>query len=374
MPICGATGEAGSNCILPTEHPITIAGVSSSAAGVLFYGGAGVVLILGLLGSAGLLQQVSTNLFRAVALLLAIDVVLVVLQVFVWRGICTLCLVTYGITALVAFLLYHPWGARAGAAPPLTIAPAERRMFVGAWVLASAVLLGAVIVGELWARQHARAAYLQLTLDDLDRRDQYDEDKAIAKFRAAPVVAFDLDAVPRFGSPDAPIKIIEFIDYECPVCRQLYGGLDEYLSQNPQVSWYFKNSPLDQSCHPTIAENYHPGACWMARGAICAQQAGKFVEFYRAAFTSERTNPGLADVTAIGTRIGLDRARYTACINAPATAEAVARDVADANRGKAQGTPTLFVNGRRAPLWTYLPRLVAVERGRLGLASPDTAR
>src|SRR5206468_2228761 len=107
---------------------------------------------------------------------------------------------------------------------------------------------------------------------------------------------------------------------------------------------------------------------------VCAKDAGKWVEYYRAAFAAELEHPGAAEVTRLGAQVGLDRSSYGQCIRSPATIAAVAADVADGVRAHAQGTPTLFINGRRAPLWTYIEPLVTAEEHRLGLAVPDSTR
>jgi protein-disulfide isomerase/uncharacterized membrane protein len=368
--ICTASSDPGARCELPKSgHPLRVAGISSAAVSVAFSAGVAFVLLLGLLGSAALQQRVARNAFRVLAIAVAVDVVLIVLQLFVWHDVCALCLASYGMTIVAAVLLHRP-----SEAAPAALEPVERRLFIGGSVFASVLLLLTVGAGELWLRQHARASLLQATLDSPAKRDAYDADQAVVKFQAAPVVTFDLSGAPRLGATDGPIVVVEYVDYLCPFCRQLYGGLDEYLAHNGRVSWYFKNYPLDTACNPTLPENYHPGACWLARGAVCAKDAGKWVEYYRAAFAKELEHPGPADVTRLGAQVGLDRSSYGRCIQSPATVAAVAADVADGVRAHAQGTPTLFINGRRAPLWTYIEPLVAAEERRLGLAAPDSTR
>jgi protein-disulfide isomerase len=332
--------------------------------GVAFYGGVGALLVLATLGGAGLQRQAAVIAFRLIAVGVVADVVLLVVQLFVQHAACGICLATYGTTFLTAALLFRPLSPDSGAFPD----PAERRMLLGGWALASAVVLVAVTVGELLLRQQARAQDLQATLDSPAKRDAYDAEQAVVRFQTGPVVTFDLTGAPRLGAADGPIVVVEYVDYLCPFCRQLYGGLDQYLAQqNGRVSWYFKNLPLDTACNPTLSENLHPGACWMARGAVCAQGAGKWVEFYRAAFTAELENPGPPEVIRLGRQAGLEASTFERCIRSPATIAVVAADVAESVRAKAQGTPTLFINGRRAPLWTYVERLVTVESERLKL-------
>ena len=361
--LCTATGEPGTQCELAARGR-SIGGVPIAALGVAFYGGVGALLLLATLGSAGLERRAAAMAFRLIAAGVVADVVLLGIQILVQRDTCALCLATYATTFLSAALLFRPLGPDAGALPD----PAERRMLIGGWALATAVVLVTVTVGELWLRQHARAQELQATLDSPAKRDAYDTDRAVQKFQAGPVVTFDLTGAPHLGAAGGPIVVVEYVDYLCPFCRQLYGGLDQYLAQqNGRVSWYFKNLPLDTACNPALSENLHPGACWMARGAVCAQGAGKWVEFYRAAFTAQIENPGPPEVIRLGRQIGLAPSSFEGCIRSPATTAAVTADVAESVRAKAQGTPTLFINGRRAPLWTYIERLVTAERERLKL-------
>jgi len=373
--LCSATGAPGTRCDLPTAHAPTIGGIPVAALEVAFYGAVGALLLLALFGGPGLHREVAAMALRLIVVGVVADIALLGLQLFVRHDACPLCLATYGTTFLTAALLRPP--RRLGPAALAHTDPAERRMLLGGWTVATVVVLVAVSVGELGLRQQRHAQDLQATLDSPAKRDAYDADQAVVKFYAGPVVTFDVSAAPRLGAPppDGPIVVVEFVDYLCPFCKQLYGGLDEYLAHtNGRVSWYFKNLPLDTECNPTLPENYHPGACWLARGAVCAKDAGKWLEYYRAAFSTELRNPGPAEVTRLGVQAGLGPVRFGRCIQSEATIAAVAADVAESVRAKAQGTPTLFINGRRAPLWTYLERLVTAESERLKLPPLDSAR
>jgi protein-disulfide isomerase/uncharacterized membrane protein len=365
--LCGASGAPGTSCALP-DGGTTIGGVPVAAFGVAFYGTVGALLLLAILGSGSLVGQATLIAFRLIGVGVVADVILLAVQLVGHHNVCVLCLATYATTFVTAALLFRPRTPTpdVGASADFR----ERRLLVGGWLLATAVVLVAVTAGEMWLRQRSRAQELQATLDSPAKRDAYDADRAVATFRAGPVVTFDLTGAPRLGAANGPIVVVEFVDYLCPFCRQLYGGLDEYLGQQQgRVSWYFKNLPLDTECNPTLGENLHPGACWMARGAVCAKDAGKWAEFYRAAFTAQIEKPGPPDVIRLGRQIGLERTSYERCIRSPSTNAVVVADVAESVRVKAQGTPTLYVNGRRAPLWTYIERLVTAESERLKLAT-----
>src|SRR5262245_52119489 len=51
----------------------------------------------------------------------------------------------------------------------------------------------------------------------------------------------DLKAVPVTGPANATVTIVEFADFECPVCRQLHEGLRALLPKYPQVRLAFKD-------------------------------------------------------------------------------------------------------------------------------------
>jgi hypothetical protein len=59
----------------------------------------------------------------------------------------------------------------------------------------------------------------------------------------------DLNAAPTTGNPNAIITIVEFADFECPVCRNLHEALRGLLPNYPQVRMVFKDFPLEQ-IHP----------------------------------------------------------------------------------------------------------------------------
>ena len=56
------------------------------------------------------------------------------------------------------------------------------------------------------------------------------------------------DLQPSFGTPGAPVVLVEFSDFECPMCKEEAKTLrDNLLSAYPkQVRFYFLEFPLDQ--------------------------------------------------------------------------------------------------------------------------------
>src|SRR3989344_3304123 len=52
------------------------------------------------------------------------------------------------------------------------------------------------------------------------------------------------------GSPDAPVVLVEFADFQCPYCSVIYPTLKRIVEEsNGEVAWVFRNLPLE-SIHP----------------------------------------------------------------------------------------------------------------------------
>ncbi len=65
---------------------------------------------------------------------------------------------------------------------------------------------------------------------------------------------------PSSGNPNGSVTMVEFSDFECPVCRSLHDVLQGLLVNYPQVHLVFKDFPLEQ----------HPWARLAAIGGRCA--------------------------------------------------------------------------------------------------------
>ncbi|HMA96964.1 MAG TPA: DsbA family protein [Polyangiaceae bacterium] len=151
-------------------------------------------------------------------------------------------------------------------------------------------------------------------------------------------VSVDLDGSPSKGPPNAPITIVEWADFECGFCGRAVPILEEAQKAYPnQIQLVFKHFPLDAHVH----------AAQLSKVAIAAGNQGKFWEAHAALFAGRG---GLADEAAIrklAAELKLDADRLLADMQAPATAERVARDRTQADKLGLKGTPFIIINSRR---------------------------
>lgn len=142
------------------------------------------------------------------------------------------------------------------------------------------------------------------------------------------------------GSPDAPVKIVEYSDYECPFCARFHKtmqqAIDEY-GDSGQVAWVYRHFPLD-SLHPKNARI-------VASAAECVvEQKGndgfwQFTDsFFEVTPSNDRTD--LATVLPqIYSAMGVNQAEVEACIASGKYDQHIQEDVDNAIVTGGRGTP-----------------------------------
>ncbi len=148
----------------------------------------------------------------------------------------------------------------------------------------------------------------------------------------------DISGAPFLGKEAAPVAIVVFSDFQCPFCSRVHPLLEEVMKRNPEtVKVVFKHMPL----------NMHQQAEPAAKASIAAQEQGKFWQMHDALFAAADSGLSNADIEKAAAGIGLDMEKFKADWNSPATQEKLSKDMSAARLAEVNGTPTIFVNGRR---------------------------
>lgn len=169
---------------------------------------------------------------------------------------------------------------------------------------------------------------------------------------AAPEV--DIAGEPALGREDAPVTVVEFMDFECSYCqafsKDVFPKLRAAYVDTGKVRWVARDFPLAR----------HPRARPAAVAAACAGEQGRFWEMHDGLL-----GDGLLreqDFARRATALGLDIAAFDACRARPDHAARLDADVAVGRDVGVAGTPTFLVGPTRA----------GMARGRL-LRGPDLA-
>jgi protein-disulfide isomerase len=176
-------------------------------------------------------------------------------------------------------------------------------------------------------------------------------DKQVQQIKAAPAAAparpqidpnkvYDLPVGDSYirGPKNAEVTITEFSDFQCPFCAQASGLIDEVLKLYPNdVKFVYKQFPLT---------SIHPNALPAAKASIAAGRQGKFWEMHDILFKNNR-QLSYDNLKEYAKQIGLDVPRWEKDYNSPQVQAEIDKDMALARQSAVQGTPTIFVNGKR---------------------------
>jgi len=153
---------------------------------------------------------------------------------------------------------------------------------------------------------------------------------------APPVADVNIDDGPTRGPKNAPVRLVEFADFQCPYCQQVHGEVKKVLEHfGDKVSFSYRDYPLPM----------HPLAPKAAEAARCAGAQNKYWEFYDALFTDKKLAP--ADLKDEAKKLSLDTALFDKCLDSGEQAASVEKDASKAQHLGVTGTPTFFINGHQ---------------------------
>lgn len=155
---------------------------------------------------------------------------------------------------------------------------------------------------------------------------------------------------PRKGSPDAPITIVEYSDYQCPFCLRYFNEtmpqIQPYIDDGT-VQYVFKDFPL---------LNIHPQAQKAHEAAHCARELGGEGAYWvmhdllfanQEAWASVSMPAHVEVIKGLASEANLPQDEFDTCLDNGRYADTVSSNVAEGIQFGITGTPTFFINGNR---------------------------
>jgi len=159
-------------------------------------------------------------------------------------------------------------------------------------------------------------------------------DAALPRTLSEPV---DPDVDHLLGPADAPLTLVEYLDYECPFCARVSGVGDELREHfGDDLRYVTRHLPLPN----------HPHAELAAYGAEAAAEQGRFWEMHHT-LLDHQDELEVEDMVGYAAALGLDVERFLRDLDDDELQLRVARNVASAEASGVRGTPTFFVGDRR---------------------------
>jgi protein-disulfide isomerase len=146
-----------------------------------------------------------------------------------------------------------------------------------------------------------------------------------------------IDAADHLRGPGGGPRLVVYGDFECPYTAAAMREVGRLLETGLAFEVAFRHFPLRE---------IHPHAQAAAEATEAAARQDRFWEMHDLLFRNQlHLEP--VDLRRYAERIGLDVRRYESDLAARATAARVERDVESGIGSEVDGTPSLFIDGRR---------------------------
>ncbi|HEV2529250.1 MAG TPA: thioredoxin domain-containing protein [Thermomicrobiales bacterium] len=157
------------------------------------------------------------------------------------------------------------------------------------------------------------------------------------------------------GNPDAPLRIVEYGDYQCPVCQQasqtVVPVLVERYVATGALSFEFRDFLVIDGNLSQRIPDYDPESLRAAEGALCAADQGQYWAFHKSLYENH-TGEGVGDfsesrVKELAGLLGLDTNQFNQCLDENTYEAQVQAQSAAARDAGIGGTPTFMIGDQQ---------------------------
>jgi len=138
------------------------------------------------------------------------------------------------------------------------------------------------------------------------------------------------------GSPHAPVAVVEYGDFECPICHAVEPGVQQLLQTHcASIVFAFRHFPLEDS---------HPHALMAAQAAEAAAAQGQFWPMHDL-LLSNPAHLARRHLDSYAEKLNLNLARFRADLDDEIYRQRVREHQSGGTRSHLRATPGFFVNG-----------------------------
>ncbi len=149
----------------------------------------------------------------------------------------------------------------------------------------------------------------------------------------------------EIGKADAPITMVEFSDFQCPLCGKFFREnwemlKNEYIDTG-KVKYVFKHFPL----------SFHANAQPAALASDCALEQQKFWEMHDQLYRNQTEWSDQSDASIsfrkYAEKLGLNLTQFNQCMESKKYQAAITSDRQEGQKNGISGTPTFIINGEK---------------------------
>lgn len=144
----------------------------------------------------------------------------------------------------------------------------------------------------------------------------------------------------KIGSDEAPVKVVEFVDFQCPYCKAFHETTGKILEEygDDKVQYVYKHLPLT---------SIHPQANNAALAVECANEQGEVMNYADVLFGNQNSwgqAQGIQMFKNYARQLGLDAGKFNKCLDDQKYKDKVTSDAVEAQEFGISGTPAVFIN------------------------------
>ena len=146
------------------------------------------------------------------------------------------------------------------------------------------------------------------------------------------------------GDKNAPVKIIEYADFQCPFCRQYWQETEPQI-----IKTYIATGKVFYE-YRSVGAFIGPESASAAKAAYCAGDQGKFWEYHDVLYsnwTGENVGDFAPDkLSQYAVATGLAQKTFEECLSLDKYSNQIQEDVANAKASGIHSTPSFLINGK----------------------------
>lgn len=159
----------------------------------------------------------------------------------------------------------------------------------------------------------------------------------------APKIAGTQAALKIQGPATAPVKLIEYSDFECPSCRVVQTDIQNlFLNYPGKIQLTYKHFPLTS----------HKWSIYAHQAAECMNLQGKFWPYHDLLYRKQQDwatsmVPPVEILTRYAKEMGADMGAFGKCMTDVAVAREIYAEKDEGNKRQVTATPTFFLGAER---------------------------
>ncbi len=222
---------------------------------------------------------------------------------------------------------------------------ARHRQKIKPWYFKTWGILSLLLIALLISFVIASAIYIVQAAKEYSQKQYIEETKLLLREYELAILGDNNNK--SFGSPKAPLTIVQFSDFACPLCAQ---SLETVLTLK-------ENYPEDvRFIHRELPTQ--PNSVDLALAAYCADEQNNYWQFYEQLFLQQERFQLLEkddlyiELTKLSEQLNLSPTLFADCLREQRYVSIIANDYQDVEYLRLEGSPTWFINNH--PVTGYI--------------------